>query len=96
MSTNFAIGRKPDYNLGAMDKETDMKGKIGAAWINDDGSIGIKLNPWVVLDGANPNLTLRLFKNEQEPEPVKRSRKKKKSEVFVGEVTDRDENGIPF
>ena len=54
-------GRKPDYDLSALDKVTDMRGKVGAAWINTNGTISIRLNPWVVLDGANKELVITLF-----------------------------------
>lgn len=57
-------GRKPDYNLSAMDKKTEMKGQIGGAWTNPNRSISIRLNPWVVLDGANKDLVLTLFVND--------------------------------
>lgn len=61
----MSTGRKPDYNLGALDKTTDMKGKIGAAWVNPNGTVSIRLNPWVVLDGSNPELVLTLFPYEE-------------------------------
>ncbi len=58
-------GKKPDYSLSAMDKDTDrLKGTVGVAWINDDGSISIRLNPFVILDTREHNLELRLFKND--------------------------------
>ncbi len=58
-------GKKPDYTLSAMDKDNDrLKGLVGAAWINEDGSISIRLNPFVVLDTREHNLELRLFKND--------------------------------
>ena len=44
-----------------MDKEISMKGKVGAAWSNPDGTISIRLNPFIMLDGSNPKLVLTLF-----------------------------------
>lgn len=55
-------GRVPDYLLSAMNKQTDYKGSCGAGWRNDDGSISIKLAPWVVLEGKD-ELVIRLFPN---------------------------------
>lgn len=52
--------RKPDFRLKALDKDTDVKGSVGAGWLNDDGSISVVLNPWVVLN-ANKSLVLTLF-----------------------------------
>ena len=58
-------GRKPDYWVKAMQahgEKLDAKGKIGAAWTNEDGSISIDLNPFVVLE-AHPALHITLFPN---------------------------------
>jgi hypothetical protein len=55
-------GRKPDYQLSAM--QGDLKGKVGAAWVNADGSISIDLNPFVVLQDGPLKLHLTLFKVE--------------------------------
>lgn len=60
-------GRRPDYTLSAMDKGNDaLKGSVGVAWINEDGSISVRLNPFVVLDTRQHSLELRLFKNDRE------------------------------
>lgn len=58
-------GRKPDYVVKAVIRqhEKDMKGKVGAAWVNPDGSISIDLNPFVVLE-ANSNLHIMMFKHD--------------------------------
>lgn len=53
-------GRKPDYRLGAMNKSTDEKANVGAAWANDDGSLSVVLHPFVTLR-ADKNLVLTLF-----------------------------------
>lgn len=58
-------GRSPDYTLSALDKQTEVKGQIGVAWINDDGRISIKLNPFLVLDTFRMDLTLSLFPNDR-------------------------------
>ena len=59
---------RPNYSLGAMLKgetrDESMRATIGAGWLNDDGSISIKLDPFVVLQGSNPDLVLRLFPRE--------------------------------
>ena len=53
------MGKKPDYSLAWMDKDTGDKGNIGAAWQNDDGTISIKLNACVYLaQGSNIRITL--------------------------------------
>jgi len=54
-------GRTPDWELRCLDRDTEERGQIGAAWTNDDGSIRIKLNPCVVLQ-SRPMLVLTLFK----------------------------------
>lgn len=57
------IGRKPDYRLKVMHKGTSLKGDVGCAWRNEDGSLSISLDPFVQLvqDG---NLVLTLFENK--------------------------------
>lgn len=51
--------RSPDYIVKALDKSNDQrKGRIGAAWLNEDGSISISLDPFVVIDAS---LTINLF-----------------------------------
>lgn len=54
------MSRKPDYRLGAMNKSTDEKASVGAAWINEDGTISVTLQMFVTLR-ANKNLVLTLF-----------------------------------
>lgn len=55
--------RKPDYRLAVMDKEFDKKGRIGAAWANDDGSISIVIDPGCSAS-YNPNFVYTLFPND--------------------------------
>lgn len=54
--------KKPDYIVKAMISQNgkDMKGKVGAAWINPDRSISVDLNPFVKLE-ANCDLHITLF-----------------------------------
>lgn len=58
-------GRTPDYNVSALDKTTGKKGRIGAAWDNEDGSITMVLNICVVLDTRTQDLNIRLFPNDK-------------------------------
>ena len=41
------MSRKPDYRVGALNKNTDERATIGAAWLNDDGTIAIQVNDFV-------------------------------------------------
>ena len=52
--------RTPDYNLKTLNKTTSEKCRVGAAWANEDGSISIVLNSFVVLP-ASKELEIRLF-----------------------------------
>ena len=54
------MSRKPDYKLKVLNKKTSEKGEVGAAWLNEDGSISIQLNMLVVLK-RKKNLVLTLF-----------------------------------
>ena len=73
-------GRQPDYDLSALNKETEERGRIGAAWANDDGTISIKLNAFVVLRDAKDTV-ITLFPRDKD-----RATKRK----------SRDEEDIPF
>lgn len=42
-------GRKPDYIIKAMDKVTNEKGTIGAAWANPNGTISIRFQRFVTV-----------------------------------------------
>lgn len=55
---------KPDYRLAAKDKRTEATANVGAAWINKDGSIGIKVNAFTVLPPVE-DLLLTLFPVEE-------------------------------
>jgi len=60
-SVGSTVGRKPEYRLKALNKATDEKNRnVGAAWVNDDGSISIDVEPFVVLYGGK-DLVLTLF-----------------------------------
>jgi hypothetical protein len=60
--------RRPDYNLKVMDKFNDFKGRIGAGWQEEDGSISIALDPLVVLSERS-GLVIKLFPNNY-PKPT--------------------------
>lgn len=42
-------GRRPDYVIKALDKDTQERGTIGAGWLQDDGSIYIKFERFAVV-----------------------------------------------
>lgn len=61
--------RPPDFNISAMDTETQTKNNsIGVAllsfWKQEDGSIAVKLNDYVVLTGKK-SLAIRLWPNNK-------------------------------
>jgi hypothetical protein len=63
------MSRSPDYRIGAMNKRTDEKnGKVGAAWINNDGSISLVLDTFVQLPVGSPDLLITLFPATKEKE----------------------------
>lgn len=57
-------GRKQDYRVVAMNKLTDVKGNVGGAWRNDDGTITIILNAFIHLDAKD--LLITLFPEKKE------------------------------
>lgn len=62
------MGRKPDYYLTVYDKTTEGRTQAGAAWVQQDGSISITINPCVMLP-SDRNLSIKLFPNEHQDEP---------------------------
>lgn len=65
------MSRSPDFHLKALNTRTDQRtGKIGAAWLNADGSIAIKLDMFVTL-ASDPDLLITLFVNDRPVETDK-------------------------
>lgn len=88
--------RQPDYHFAAMDKDRDdkaMSGRIGVAWKQPDGSIRIKMNPFVVLDAAKNNLVLTLFPADFHEQRETGGKKNKTSEPIPTETHD---DPIPY
>ncbi len=54
------MSRKPDYDVAAMNKATDEKARVGAAWLNEDGSISITLSAFTKLESSK-DLVITLF-----------------------------------
>lgn len=54
------MSRKPDYRVAALNKKTDEKANVGAAWINPDGSIAISIEGFICLNGGK-DLLITLF-----------------------------------
>ena len=79
-------GRKPDYQVSALNKGTENKGNVGAAWKNDNGTISIVLNKFVVLNQAD-DLLITLFP----PEFTSQQLKKKYQEAKAAEQQNHDQ-----
>lgn len=60
----MAKGRTPDFELKAMNRGTERSHRVGAAWLNENGSISINLDEFVVLSGRENTLVLTLFPRE--------------------------------
>lgn len=58
------MSRRPDYKLGFLNKATDEKGNVGAAWLNEDSTITIVLNTQVQITGS-ADVILTLFPNKK-------------------------------
>lgn len=56
----MAKPNQPTHDLVILRKSDGKKGRIGAGWLNADGSISIVLNPLTTLT-EDPNITIRLF-----------------------------------
>lgn len=51
---------KPDYDVTATTDDGSHKGRIGAGWSQPDGSIAVKLSPFVVINSQD-GLKIRLW-----------------------------------
>lgn len=59
-------GRRPDYKLGAMLKDSDRRNNnCGVGWLNEDGSIQLMLDPCVILNGNVTDVMYRLFPSDR-------------------------------
>lgn len=57
--------RQPDYKVGCLDKTDNRKGNVGAAWLNEDGTISMVFDPFVVIQGGRDRL-ITLFPNQKD------------------------------
>lgn len=62
-------GRKPDYKLSVHDGPDYHK--VGAAWVNESGTVSIELDPYVTLPHG-PKVKLMLIKWDYEPKVKRR------------------------
>lgn len=83
MSTN----KKPDFNVTCYNKETGESGTVGAAWNNDDGSISMKLIPFVRLEQKD-GFTFRLFPTNKDITKYTKVTTKPKSSKLNSEEDD--------
>lgn len=92
------VGRKPDYTISAMMKiNRDAKGRVGAGWTQLDGSIQVKLDPFVVLQGeanGGEGMFLTLYPVKDRAAPEKASATTPSSET--GYPPENDGNDFPF
>ena len=64
------MSRTPDYRVKALRKDATVKNKsqsVGAAWLNDNKSISIILDPFVVLSNRDDQLLITLFPEKSRP-----------------------------
>lgn len=67
VKVKLAPPRKPDFYVRAKHKKSGEQSLIGAAWQNPNGSISIKIDPFVVLQGG-ADLLLTLFPRDKKQE----------------------------
>lgn len=72
MASPILGSRRPDYDVRLMNKdEHEHKNyHAGAAWINQDGTISIKLAPYIMIHANDKScvMTLKPRKKEEAPE----------------------------
>lgn len=88
-------GKKPTYDVSILNKVTGQKGKVGAAWFNDNGRISIKLNPCVVL-ASDPNLVITLFPIDWDSDKRTGDKVPSLEDYDDTDYNKDDEDDIPF
>lgn len=84
-------GRKPTHRFKALNKETSETATLGAAWLNDDGTLTVKIDPFIVLTNA-PGHVLTLFPEEGKEQRIA-SRAKRRP---YPDYNQNDGDDIPF
>lgn len=54
------MSRTPDFRVAALNKRTDEKATIGAAWKNEDGTIAVVLHSFTKIEGSK-DILITLF-----------------------------------
>lgn len=85
--------RPPDYIVWAAGPSG--KGKVGAAWKNDDGTLSLTLNPFVVLSSTT-DLTIKLYPNDEAKKPPPRKRIASSPSTGEDAPPDGKAEPIPF
>lgn len=102
----MSAGRRPDYRLSAMygDGTDKVSNNIGAAWVNTDGTVSIRLDGFINLQSHynGEAVKLRLFPNVDAPKPRRAPKQESKSappppadDEFDGFPADMDDD-LPF
>lgn len=58
------MSRTPDYDVHAMNKTTDEKNRVGAAWLNENGTLSITLTAFIKLESSE-DLVITLFPRQE-------------------------------
>jgi hypothetical protein len=69
-------GRKPTHRFKALNKDTGETATLGAAWLNDDGTLTVKMDPFIVLTNA-PGHVLTLFPEAGKEQRVAAARRRR-------------------
>lgn len=85
-------GRKPDYKIHALNKITEAKGEIGAAWANPDGTITLVFNAFVAVP-VSGDVVITMFKNVPKEE---RQPHKQPLQVVSERYGGSEQDEIPF
>ena len=88
------VPRPPDYKVSVYRKRDGHKGTVGAAWRNEDGSISVRLAPFVVLDQADDLMVTLFVDDGGPPEPPARPRPERPTPP--GDRPDDPGGDIPF
>lgn len=87
MSEGF-VSRSPDYSVSALDKTSGLKGKVGVAWRQPDGSVRVKFNAFVTLPSPLDNVVLACWPETGNVTAIQQQRPKKGDSKTADRLVD--------
>lgn len=90
----MATSRKPDYVLKAYNKKSGTGRKVGAGWINDNGSISVAVDSFVFM-ANDPDISYTLWPEDGSKHSTSVKSTQPPAQTGAEKLADMDDD-IPF